>query len=57
MADRAGLGCLRTQLLVGLPVARQVGAGGKVLSTLVTLILVPPLMLKYLDVNLWDGDV
>ena len=57
MADLAGLGCLRTQLLVGLPVARQVGAGGKVLSTLVTLILPPPLMLKYLDVNLWDGDV
>ena len=37
VADVAGLRCLRGELAVGLLVSRQVGAGGKMLSTLRTL--------------------
>ena len=37
LADVARLGCLRGELAVGLLVSRQVGAGGKMLSTLRTL--------------------
>ena len=37
VADVAGLRCLRRELAVGLLVSRQVGAGGKMLSTLRTL--------------------
>ena len=37
LADVARLGCLRGELAVGLLVSREVGAGGKMLSTLGTL--------------------
>ena len=39
VADVAGLRRLRGELAVGLLVSRQVGAGGKMLSTLGTLVL------------------
>ena len=42
LADVARLGCLRGELAVGLLVSGQVGAGGKVLSALSTLVLLSP---------------
>ena len=41
VADVARLRCLRGELAVGLLVSRQVGAGGKMLSTLGTLVFLP----------------
>ena len=39
VADVTGLGVVRCQLLVGLPMSRKVGTRGKVLTTLVALVL------------------
>ena len=39
VADVTGLGVVRCQLLVGLSMTRKVGTRGKVLPTLVTLVL------------------
>ena len=43
VADVARLRCLWGELAMGLLVSRQVGAGGKMLSTLGTLVLLSPI--------------